>query len=102
MLQENNDATASQVRDLGGKANSYTCDVSKSEDIHSVAQKVREDVGEVDVLINNAGILYGGALLDMEEKHIRRTFEVNTLAHFWVRSWYDCKISAEITDDQWL
>ena len=65
-------------------AHSYVCDVSKSSDIQAVAQKVREDVGEVDVLINNAGILYGGSLLDMEEKHIRRTFDVNTLAHFWV------------------
>ncbi|XP_070183982.1 estradiol 17-beta-dehydrogenase 11-like [Littorina saxatilis] len=81
--KENNDATASQVKELGGEAYSYACDVSKSSEIHSVAQKVRQDVGEVDVLINNAGILYGGALLDMEEKHIRRTFEVNTLAHFW-------------------
>lgn len=95
LLQENNDATASQVRELGGKAHSYTCDVSKSADIHSVAQKVRQDVGEVDVLINNAGILYGGALLDMEERHIRRTFEVNTLAHFWVKSWCEWMMTGQ-------
>lgn len=81
--EETNNATAAEVRELGVDVYTYICDVSKSSSIQSVAQKVREDVGEVDVLVNNAGILYGGSVLDMEEKHIRRTFDVNTLAHFW-------------------
>ncbi|XP_076456986.1 estradiol 17-beta-dehydrogenase 11-like [Babylonia areolata] len=81
--QKNNDETAAEVREQGVDVYSYTCDVSKPPDVQAVAQKMQEAVGEVDVLINNAGILYGGALLDMEERHIRRTFDVNTLAHFW-------------------
>ncbi|CAC5366521.1 17-beta-hydroxysteroid dehydrogenase 13,Estradiol 17-beta-dehydrogenase 11,Protein dhs-3 [Mytilus coruscus] len=46
-------------------------------------EQMRREVGDVDILVNNAGILYGGELLKLKEAHIRRTFEVNTLAHFW-------------------
>lgn len=38
---------------------------------------------EVDVLINNAGVVTGKPLLEASEDQIRRSFEVNTLAGFW-------------------
>lgn len=39
--------------------------------------------GPVDILVNNAGVVSGRRLLDASETQIRRTFEVNVLAHFW-------------------
>ncbi len=39
--------------------------------------------GQVDVLINNAGVVTGEDLLDATEEDILRTFEVNTLALYW-------------------
>lgn len=50
------------------------------------AQQVRragERSGRVDVLINCAGLVTGKSLLESDEAAIRRTFEVNTLAHYW-------------------
>jgi len=35
-------------------------------------------------LINNAGIARGKTILDSSENDIRLTFDVNTLAHFWL------------------
>jgi all-trans-retinol dehydrogenase (NAD+) len=45
--------------------------------------KIESDVGAVDMLINNAGIVSGKPFLELTEEQIRRTFAVNTLAHFW-------------------
>jgi all-trans-retinol dehydrogenase (NAD+) len=35
-------------------------------------------------LINNAGVARGKNILDATEKDVRFTFEVNTLAHYWM------------------
>lgn len=36
------------------------------------------------MLINNAGVVSGRALLDTPDELIERSFNVNVLAHFWV------------------
>lgn len=36
------------------------------------------------MLINNAGVVSGRALLDTPDYLIERSFNVNVLAHFWV------------------
>lgn len=45
---------------------------------------MKKDIGEVDILINNAGIVTGKKFLDCSDHMIQKTFEVNTIAHFWV------------------
>lgn len=39
---------------------------------------------DVDVLVNNAGVVSGKPLVELTEGDVRRTFEVNTLALYWV------------------
>ena len=46
--------------------------------------QVRKDVGDVDILINNAGIVSGNKFLDTPDSSIERTMSVNIMAHFWV------------------
>ena len=48
-----------------------------------MAEKTKEDVGPVTILVNNAGIVSGSALMDTPDAKIVKTFEVNVLAHFW-------------------
>lgn len=40
--------------------------------------------GDVDVVVSCAGVVTGRRLLDADEAGIRRTFDVNTLALYWV------------------
>lgn len=47
---------------------------------------MKRDVGDVDILVNNAGIVTGKKFLDCPDHMIQKTFEVNTIAHFWVSS----------------
>ncbi|KAK2527951.1 Rdh10 [Columba guinea] len=61
----------------------YTCDVSKRENVYSTAERVRKEVGEVSVLVNNAGVVSGHHLLECPDELIERTMMVNCHAHFW-------------------
>lgn len=48
------------------------------------AERVRKEVGEVSVLVNNAGVVSGHHLLECPDELIERTMMVNCHAHFWV------------------
>uniref|UniRef100_A0AAR2KSJ2 NADP-retinol dehydrogenase n=1 Tax=Pygocentrus nattereri TaxID=42514 RepID=A0AAR2KSJ2_PYGNA len=61
----------------------YVCDVGKRESVYTTAERVRREVGEVDLLINNAGVVSGHHLLECPDELIERTMVVNCHAHFW-------------------
>ncbi|RPD67000.1 retinal short-chain dehydrogenase/reductase [Lentinus tigrinus ALCF2SS1-7] len=61
----------------------YQCDVSKWEDVERVSKQIVEELGHPTMLINNAGVVQGKALLDLSPQDVQQTFAVNTLAHFW-------------------
>ena len=48
------------------------------------SKRVKAEVGEVSILVNNAGVVSGRKILSCSEDKIKKTFEVNLLAHFWV------------------
>lgn len=58
-------------------------DVSDPDQVREAAARVRDKVGSVHVLVNNAGVVSGKKLLEVDEDRIRKTFGVNTLALFW-------------------
>jgi all-trans-retinol dehydrogenase (NAD+) len=58
-------------------------DLSDRAALQATCAEVLACRGGVDILINNAGIVSGGTLLECGDEAIERTFEVNTLAHFW-------------------
>ncbi|XP_009953798.1 PREDICTED: estradiol 17-beta-dehydrogenase 11-like isoform X2 [Leptosomus discolor] len=45
--------------------------------------KVKKDIGDVSILVNNAGVITAADLLSTQDHQIERMFEVNILAHFW-------------------
>jgi NAD(P)-dependent dehydrogenase (short-subunit alcohol dehydrogenase family) len=47
---------AQEIRDAGGRAESFVLDVTNREDCIAVARRVAEQVGQVSILVNNAGI----------------------------------------------
>lgn len=62
----------------------YKCDITSIKEIKAVAQQIRAEVGYPTVLINNAGVARGKSILEAKEKDVRFTFDVNTLAHYWL------------------
>ena len=55
----------------------------RRELVYETAKKVQAEMGDVDCLINNAGILGGANLMDIPDGKIVKIFEVNVLCHFW-------------------
>lgn len=61
----------------------YVCDVANRESVYSTAERVQREVGHIDLLINNAGVVSGRHLLECPDELIERTMMVNCHAHFW-------------------
>ena len=51
----------------------------------ATGKRVKNEVGDVTILVNNAGIVVGKKLLATPDDLIEKTFSVNLLGHFWVR-----------------
>jgi len=52
-------------------------DVTKAEEIKASVATLHQKFGRIDVLVNNAGIGYFGALEESEEQEVRRMFDIN-------------------------
>ncbi|NXJ65908.1 RDHE2 dehydrogenase, partial [Rostratula benghalensis] len=44
---------------------------------------VKKEVGDVSILINNAGIVTGKRFMDSPDSVVEKSMEVNIMAHFW-------------------
>ncbi|KAH8269318.1 hypothetical protein KR018_003425 [Drosophila ironensis] len=75
--------TVEIVQEAGGYCKGYVVDISKKEEVYKAADVIREEVGDITLLINNAGVVSGLHLLDTPDHLIERSFNVNVMAHFW-------------------
>jgi 3-oxoacyl-[acyl-carrier protein] reductase len=58
---------AQEIRDKGGQAESFVLDVTKRADCVAVAKQIAAQVGEVSILVNNAGIARRNGMLGAAE-----------------------------------
>jgi len=74
-------ATADELRQHGAKVHEDVVDVSRLDAIVEAAARVRIDVGDVDILINNAGVVRGKYFWEHDHvKDIQSTMSINALA----------------------
>ncbi|MFG1998447.1 SDR family oxidoreductase [Spirillospora sp. NPDC048911] len=69
--------TADEIAANGGEANVYRVDVADADGMERFADYVRATFGVPDVVVNNAGVGIGGALLDTDEEAWGRVRSVN-------------------------
>ncbi len=62
----------------------YHVDVTRSTDVYASAERVRHDLGQVSILVANAGFVSGRSLLTESDSDIERTFDVNCLSPIWL------------------
>ena len=64
----------------------FDCDVSDKLSVHNLIAHALGEFGQIDVLINNAGIAEKGGITDMDEKVFDRVLAVNLRGAFLVSS----------------
>lgn len=67
-----------------GRTGGMSCDVSREEDVARLVAAAEEMLGQIDILINNAGIAWQESFLDMTVEHWDRILEVNLRGIFLV------------------
>jgi len=73
---EQMNATAQEIRNLGRKALAIKCDVRKGAELEEAYAKTIKELGKVDVVVANAGILTMGATWELEEEVWDETMDV--------------------------
>ncbi|MCR4398347.1 MAG: SDR family oxidoreductase [Firmicutes bacterium] len=81
------EAAAKEIRDAGGKAEFFLCDVSSAEACRTAVAGVVERFGRIDILFNNAGIMRRRTILELEEDEWDRVISV-TLKGVYLMSKY--------------
>lgn len=72
--------TKNEFTRLGGEVFIFKVDVSKLDDIKINAQRVRTEVGAVDILINNAGIVVGKYFHAHTHEQIDKSMLINAVS----------------------
>jgi len=75
--------SARQLADGGGQAMGVACDVSSPDSIQRAVDLVAEAYGGIDVVVNNAGILYSSSIPDLTEQEWDRVMAVNLKGTFF-------------------
>lgn len=81
--EDGNEKTVQSIRNNGGEAYGFKVDVTNRQQVYEVAKKSENLAGNITVLINNAGIVGGESFIDSKDEVIQKTFEVNSISHFW-------------------
>ena len=73
-------ALKDELNQMGVRAESFVGDVSSSEDLKNLYSATMEAFGQVDILINNAGIETWGKYNDLNAEDVTRVIDVNLTA----------------------
>jgi len=76
------DALVAQLTAAGAKAIAVKADVSKADDVRRMFETTEQQLGKVDVLVNNAGVLKTVPLADTSDALYDQTFDINVRGTF--------------------
>lgn len=76
------EAAAAGLRKLGVRAIGMGCDVADGESVAAMVQRTREELGRVDVLVNNAGRAWVSPATEMDVRDWQRVIDVNLTGAF--------------------
>jgi 3-oxoacyl-[acyl-carrier protein] reductase len=76
------DALVAELQANGAKAIAVKADVSKADQVRSLFEVTEQQLGKVDVLVNNAGVLKTVPLAETSDALYDQTFDINVRGTF--------------------
>jgi 3-oxoacyl-[acyl-carrier protein] reductase len=76
-------AVAEEIAALGVRASVATADVSNRAEVEAAVSKLQQDLGPVDILINNAGTATFGKFLELEPEAWENQIRVNVFGVYY-------------------
>ncbi|GAB1474992.1 gluconate 5-dehydrogenase [Bacteroidota bacterium] len=80
--QELVDSGVAEYRKLGIDAKGYVFDVTDELKVHSAVSQIEKEVGSIDILINNAGIIKRVPMHEMAAEDFRKVIDIDLNAPF--------------------
>jgi NAD(P)-dependent dehydrogenase (short-subunit alcohol dehydrogenase family) len=77
------EAVAQEVTELGGRALVIQVDVADAEAVDAAATQIEEELGPIDIWINNAAAMLYGAVQDLSPAELRRISDVTYHGAVW-------------------
>jgi NADP-dependent 3-hydroxy acid dehydrogenase YdfG len=71
------DALAAQIRADGGEVSAHALDLTDDESVATFAEKVTADLGDVEVVVSNAGLVQPGTTYEVETSQFAHELDLN-------------------------
>lgn len=75
-------AVGRDIAERGQSFRGYACDFSDRQAVHAFADQVKSEVGQIDILINNAGTIMRAPAEEHSDEYWDKVIEVNLNAQF--------------------
>lgn len=76
--------TVAEIRKKGVVAHAYQADISDQQQINLLHKQIMNEFGQIDILVNNAAIVYGLPFQECETEAIEKMVKVNLTANLLV------------------
>lgn len=80
--QEHMNQALVEYERLGIQAKGYICDVTKEEQVQQMMEDINKEMGVIDVLVNNAGIIKRIPMMEMSADEFREVVDIDLNAPF--------------------
>ena len=80
--QELVDKGMAAYKELGIEAHGYVCDVTNEDQVNAMVAQIEQEVGPINILVNNAGIIKRIPMHEMTAEEFRQVIDVDLNAPF--------------------
>lgn len=82
--EESFESVREELTDLGANFVTATADVSQESEVQKAVSKIENELGGIDILINNAGVGARGSFLELSTDEWRKVLDTNVMGIVYV------------------